>query len=399
MKYVVIVPDGAAEQPLESLGGKSPLEAAQTPEMDRIAQQGVVGQVQYVPDGFPVGSDVALMGLLGADPRQYYRGRAGLEALGLGHSLQDGQWAIRCNLVTLEDGRMRDPTAGAISGEQARALIESANEQLDGTDLKLVSGKGYRNLLIVGGSVGQGFSPDTRMVSPNDVMGQLIADAYPRGPQSELLCQIMDQSVSWFANHSVNQQRRSEGKLPATCLWFWGAGRLPQPFSFRDRYGKSAAMIGAVDLVHGLAEWSGIQRIPVPTATGMPDTDYAAKGQAACRALDDTDLVLIHVEAPDEAAHQQDVDAKVRSIESIDQQIVKPVMHRLATESDWRILITPDHQTWTQTGAHHAGPVCFTASGAGIDADGAESFCERQAETSRLNFSQGWELLPWFLDC
>lgn len=397
MKYVVIIPDGAAEQPVDSLGGKTPLEVAHTPAMDRVSKLGVLGQAEYVPAGMPVGSDVAIMGLLGLNPRDCYQGRGSIEALGREIDLQADQWAVRCNLITLEEGQLQDPTAGAISDDEASQLIEFANQQLADPELRLVAGVGYRNLLIVSGEKAKMLSADLRLLSPNDLTGQSILDAFPRGPNSELLCELTDLSAQWFADHPVNQQRKAAGLAEATCLWFWGQGQTPRCQPFEETFGKTGSLIAAVDVVNGLGKIVGLSRVTVPTATGMPNTDYAAKGQAACRMIDQSDLVIVHVEAPDEAAHQGDAAAKIAALEAIDREIVAPLLSRLEQESSWRMLISPDHQTSSQTRRHQPGPVCFAAAGSGIAADDWTRFCEQDAESSSLKFRQGWTLMPWFL--
>lgn len=397
MKYVVIIPDGAADQPLEDLNGQTPLEAAKTPAMDQVSAMGVLGEANFVPAGYPVSSEVAILGLLGVDPREYSAGRAAVEALARGLTLEDGQWAVRCNLVTIKDGQLVDPSAGSISDEEASELLEYANQQLQDSDRKLVPGSGYRNLLILGGESAKGLSADTRLLSPSELTGSSILDAFPRGPRSEVLCDLMDLSHEWFAEHPVNLRRREAGLPEATCLWFWGAGQTPKSFSFSERYGKSGSVVGAVDVIQGLGKMLGFERISVPTATGMPDTDYQAKGAAACGAIGQSDLVVVHIEAPDEASHQGDAAAKVKSLEEIDRWIVAPILERLQAESDWRLLVSPDHQTLTSTRRHQEGPVCFAAAGSGIAADDWSRFSEKDADCSTLKFREGWKLLPWFL--
>ncbi len=398
MKYALVIPDGCADEPQESLGGKTPLEAAATPAMDAVAAAGVVGRANHVPAHLPPGSDVANLSLLGYDPNRYFTGRAPLEAAAQGIGLGPNDCAIRCNLVTIEDQSMRDFTADHISTEEATQLLAALAQRLGRPELEFVPGVSYRNLLIYrGGDAAPPFSADTRATPPHDLTDKSVLDDYPRGPGSDLLNQLMSESMAVFAEHPVNAKRRAEGHLPATNVWLWGQGRAPALPSFQELFGKTGAMITAVDLLRGLAALVGWRRIDVPGATGYLDTDYAAKGQAAIAALADVDLVTVHVEAPDEASHEGNAAAKIRALEEIDRHIVAPLHQAMQAQGDYRLLITPDHPTPVRTKTHSHGFVPWTIAGTGVAPDAFNTYNERTAGASPLTFADGWKLMPYFL--
>jgi 2,3-bisphosphoglycerate-independent phosphoglycerate mutase len=396
MKYAIVIPDGCADEPQEDLQGKTPLQAAHTPAMDSIVAAGIVGRANNVPSHLPPGSDVANLSLLGYDPNVYFTGRAPLEAAAQGIPLGPDDWAIRCNLVTIEDQVMRDFTAGHISSEEAAQLLAAAGDALGDDRLEFVPGVSYRNLLLFRGQAAP-FSRETRTTPPHDLTDKTITDGYPRGPGSDVLNDLMDQSVGVFADHPVNAARREAGQNPATNVWLWGLGKAPQLASFRDTYGKSGAMITAVDLLRGLAALIGWERIEVPGATGYTDTDYAAKGHYAVDALGTTDLICVHIEAPDEASHEGDCGAKVKSLEEIDQHVVAPLVESLQAIGDYRILVSPDHPTPIRTKTHSHGFVPFAIGGLGIVADGARTYDEIEAGNSAMEFLEGWKLMEFFL--
>ncbi len=398
MKYAIIIPDGCADEPQDSLGGKTPLEAAQIPAMDAIAAAGVVGRAMHVPECLPPGSDVANLSLLGYNPLEHFTGRAPLEAAAQGIALGANDWALRCNLVTVEDQIMRDFTAGHISSEEGAALLASAQGTLGNEQLQFCPGVSYRNLLIFRAQGGPApFSPDTRTTPPHDLTDKSVLNDYPRGPGSDLLNQLMADSVSLFAEHPVNVARRKAGKAPATNVWLWGLGSTPRLTPFRDLYGKEGAMITAVDLLRGLAQLIGWRRIEVPGATGYTDTDYAAKGRYAVAALDEVDLVCVHVEATDEASHEGDTTAKIKALEEIDRHIVRPLDEALRARGHYRILITPDHPTPLRTKTHSHGWVPFAMAGSGIAPDRATNYDDPTALRSSLAFEQGYKLMEHFL--
>jgi 2,3-bisphosphoglycerate-independent phosphoglycerate mutase len=398
MKHAIIIPDGTADEPQQSLGGKTPLEAAEIPAMDAVAAAGVVGRSSNVPESLPPGSDVAMLSLLGYDPLRHFTGRAPLEAAAQGIELGPLDWAVRCNLVTIEDGVMRDFTAGHVSSEEAAALLAAAQQELGDARLKFHPGVSYRNLLICrGGDPPVPFSRETRTTPPHDLTDKPVADGLPRGPGSEMLRRLMDRSAELFAEHPVNVARRRRGELPATGVWLWGLGSRPQLTPFAEVYGKRGAMITAVDLLRGLATLIGWQRIEVPGATGYTDTDYAAKGRYAIEALGQFDVVCVHVEATDEASHEGDAAAKVKAIEEIDRHIVGPIHRALKSQGESRILVTPDHPTPLRTKTHSHGFVPWAMAGRGIEPDAATTYDDPTAERSTLVFEQGWRLMASFL--
>ncbi len=398
MKYAIIIPDGSADEPQAALDGRTPLEAARLPSMDAVAKAGVVGRAMHVPESLPPGSDVANLSLLGYDPLQHFTGRAPLEASAQGIDLGPGDWAIRCNLVTIKDQVMRDFTADHVSTAEAVALLTTAQEQLGNQHLQFYPGVSYRNLLVYrSGGRPAPFSRDTRTTPPHDLTDKSVLDGYPRGPGSDLLNQLMGDSVSLFAEHPVNVARRGLGKLPATNVWLWGLGSTLRLTPFRQIYGVDGAMITAVDLLRGLAKLLGWRRIDVPGATGYTDTDYAAKGRYAIRALDEADLVCVHVEATDEASHEGDVAAKVKALEEIDRHIVGPLLAALQARGDYRILICPDHPTPLRTKTHSRGWVPFAMAGTGIEPDGATTYDDPASARSALALAEGWRLMGLFV--
>jgi 2,3-bisphosphoglycerate-independent phosphoglycerate mutase len=398
MKYAIIIPDGCADEPQAALGGRTPLQAARMPNTDAIVKMGVVGAANHVPPSLPAGSDVANLSLLGYDPLQYFTGRAPLEAAAQGIRLGPNDCAIRCNLVTIEGQTMRDFTAGHISTEEATALLATAQERLGGKQYEFVPGVSYRNLLIYRGSSGSPpFTRDTRATPPHDLTDKSVLDDYPRGPGSDLLNELMSESVGLFADHPVNVARRSAGKLPATNVWLWGQGQTPAVPPFANVYGKQGTMITAVDLLRGLAALIGWRRVEAPGATGYLDTDYASKGRTAIAELANTDIVCVHVEAPDEASHEGRADAKIKALEEIDEKIVGPVHAALRAQGDYRILVTPDHPTPLRTKTHSHGIVPFAIAGCGVVADQESAYDEISAGRSSLSFPAGWQMMRYFL--
>lgn len=405
MKYAIIIPDGCADEPQDALGGKTPLQAARLPNMDRIAQAGVVGLSNNVPPSLTPASDVATLSLFGYDPLQVYTGRAPLETAAMGIRLGPDDWAIRCNLVHVADERMNDFTAGHIPSEDGGPLIQTLQERLGGPvarefgltgRLEFHPGVSYRNILVYRGADSP-FSNQTRTQPPHDVPDRPIADHLPQGPGSDLLRGLMQQSREIFRDHPTNQARQARGDKPATQVWLWGQGKAPSLRPFAEVHGKQGAILSAVDLVRGVGVLLGWKRIDVPGATGYLDTDYAAKGRYGVRALADHDLVCVHVEAPDEASHEGRADAKVKALEEIDRHVVGPLLEALPKHGDWRILVSPDHRTPLRTRAHAHGPVPFAVAGTGVQTKGQQSYDEMVAAESPLRFERGHELMTWFL--
>jgi 2,3-bisphosphoglycerate-independent phosphoglycerate mutase len=398
MKYAIVIPDGCADEPLEQLAGRTPLQAANLPGMDAIVRTGVVGRANNVPAHLTPGSDVATLSLLGYDPNKHYTGRAPLEAAAQGIHLGANDWAIRCNLVTIRDQIMQDFTAGHISDCEARQLLATAQQELGSATLEFVPGVSYRNLLLYRGTGGSSpFAAETRSVPPHDLTDKSVIHHYPRGPGSDLLDSLMRRSLSLFAEHPVNRARVANGQSPATNVWLWGIGQAPQLASFRELHGKTGKMITAVDLLRGIAAIIGWDRIDVAGATGYTDTDYAGKGKAAVAAISSTDVICVHIEATDEASHEGDAAAKVKALEAIDQHIVQPLHTALAEQGPYRILVSPDHPTPIRTKTHSHGFVPFAIAGTGISPDDHTSYDEESAAQSSLGFSEGWKLMTFFL--
>ena len=402
MKYAIVIPDGCADEPLETLGGRTPLQAAHIPNMDRAAMLGVVGLANNVPDSLTPASDVATLSLFGYDPLKYYTGRAPLETAAMGIHLGPRDYAIRCNLVYVPDGHMRDFTAGHISSEDGAPLVHALQKELGGKELaggviEFVPGVQYRNILVWRGKSDSSPFAGTKCQPPHDIPDKPVADYLPAGPAREILVSLMEASKPILAAHPVNARRTAEGKKPATQVWLWGHGKAPSITPFREAYGPKGAIISAVDLVRGVGVLLGWHRIDVPGATGYLDTDYAAKGRFAVEALGAFDLVCVHVEAPDEASHEGRADEKVKALERIDEHIVGPLLDALPRYGDWRLLVEPDHRTTLCTRAHAYGAVPFAACGAGISADAATCYDELTAARSSLGFDPGWNLMKWFL--
>jgi 2,3-bisphosphoglycerate-independent phosphoglycerate mutase len=404
MKHVIVIPDGAADAPQESLGGRTPFQAAHTPALDALAAHGRVGLTNHVPASLPPGSEVACMSLMGYDPLRYFTGRAPLEAAAQGIVLGPHDWAVRCNLVTITDQTMEDFTAGHVSTAEAVELLAAAQRGLAAdfpeiaASWSFVPGVSYRNLLLHRGSAAAApFDGSLRATPPHDLMDKPVVDDFPRGLGSRLLADMMARSAAWLAGHPVNAARVAAGKRPATHVWLWGVGRAPAMEPFVEKYGMSGTMITAVDLLRGLASLAGWKRLEVPGATGYLDTDYAAKGRAAIAELAIADLVCVHVEAPDEASHEGNAAAKVKAIEEIDTKIVAPLAAHLSGVGDHRILVCPDHPTFIATKTHSRGHVPFLMAGTGIAPSGHATYDESAAAASGQRIEPGWTLMGEFL--
>ncbi|MHC4562864.1 MAG: cofactor-independent phosphoglycerate mutase [Planctomycetota bacterium] len=391
MKYAIVIPDGAADFPLEQLGGRTPLQAADKPVIDSLAEMGRVGMVRNVPEGYPPGSDVAILSLVGYDVTACYTGRAPLEAAAQGLTVADDEWVFRCNLVTLGDGKMVDYCSGHITTDEAAPLIESLNEQIAGHGVRFHVGVGYRHLMITRGKF------EVELTPPHDITGQPYGPHLPTGDGSDRLRELMTASQAVLAERPAGAARRKAGKNPATSIWLWGHGKMPQLQSFAERFGKSAAVITAVDLVRGIATLTGIDRIDVPGATGYIDTNYVGKGQAAVAALDEHDLVIVHVEAPDECGHNGQVAEKTQSIGDIDTHVVAPLLKRLQAEpGGWRMCVLPDHPTPCAIKTHTPDPVPFVLAGSDVEPNGQTTYDETTAAATGLLAGPG-ELMDLLL--
>jgi 2,3-bisphosphoglycerate-independent phosphoglycerate mutase len=394
MKYAIIIPDGAADEPLKELNGKTPIEAAATPNMDAVAMSGQQGLARTVPDGFESGSDVATMSLLGYDPNVYHTGRAPLEAAAQRIALTPSDWVFRCNLVTVIDGVMKDHSAGGISNAEAHDLLADLAQAVNLPGFQFYDGVSYRNLLMYRGA--QDF--DLKTKPPHEIPEEVAANWLPTGMGSEILRGIIDQSRKVFADHPVNRARKTKGLNQATQVWLWGQGHAPNMPTFKQRFGvNSGCMITGVDLLRGLAVLLGWDVHEVAGMTSFHDTNYRQQGVDTAAMLDKYDLVFSHIEAPDEASHQADCKTKIAAIEHIDKFVVGPVLEKLKTFPQWRILVMPDHPTNIATRKHGYSPTFFAMAGTGVANRIAKPYSERNATASGLKIENGHELMEYFL--
>jgi 2,3-bisphosphoglycerate-independent phosphoglycerate mutase len=391
-KYAIIVPDGAADEPIEQFGNKTVLEVAETPNTDKVSKEGRQGIVRTVPEGMEPGSDVAQMSLLGYDPQRYYSGRAPIEAVAQDIKLSEDDWVFRCNLVTIVDGKMEDHSAGHISTEEASALIKELNDRFGNEQTRFYPGVSYRHLLVF-----KGCDFAVRTYPPHDHIGTVIEKILPRGKGAETLVDLTACSQQLFANHDVNKVRKDLGENQVSSIWLWGQGTKARMESFKKRFGIKGAAITAVDLVRGLSKLIGFDLIDVPGATGFIDTNYEGKAAAAIEALEKYDIVFVHVEAPDEASHNGSAEMKKKAVEQIDKYVVGPVLEALQRYENWRILVLPDHPTPVSSKAHSAEPVPFAMAGTGISGILRTSFSEANATKSGFRIDNGSELMEYFL--
>ncbi|WP_437225588.1 cofactor-independent phosphoglycerate mutase [Planctomicrobium sp. SH661] len=400
MKYVLVIPDGCADEPQGSLAGRTPLQAAHVPHMDEVARTGISGLTDNVPVSMPSGSDVGTMNLFGYDPLVFHTGRAPLEAAAQGIELGPEDWAIRCNLVTVEDERMKSFTAGQISNQAGSELIRLMQQASCGNEhWKFYAGVSYRNLLVYRPRGGKApFASDTFTTPPHDITDQSTAEHLPLGSGACDLRALMTQSREVFASAPANLERIAKGELPATQIWLWGQGKTPSLTLFKERFGVQGAVITAVDLLRGIGQLLGWDVVEVAGATGYLDTDYAAKGRAAIETLKaGTDFVVVHVEATDEASHEGHADAKVTALEEIDRHIVGPVHEYLKSQGEYRLLVCPDHPTFIRTKTHSHGWVPFAMCGTGFTHNGAATYDEIAAAATGDTLPQGHELMPRFI--
>ncbi len=389
MKYILLVPDGMADEPVAQLDGKTPLEAAHTPHMDYLARHGLCGLVQTIPDGMPPGSDVGNLALMGYDPKVNFSGRAPLEAANLGITLQDDEVAFRCNLITTDDnGMMVDYSAGHITTEEAQNLIEFLERAIDWPDVRFYTGKSYRHLMVIK-ALNMANMLAVKTTPPHDILNQPLKSYLPSGLQSDILLKLMERSKSILSSHQINQVRKDLGDHPANMIWLWGQGSAPHLPSFQQRYHLSGSVISAVDLVNGIGRLAGLQVIDVPGANGYYDTNYKGKGAYALDSLRTRDFVYVHVEAPDEAGHNGDLKAKITAIENFDRDVVGPCVQYWQKEKNVRILVVPDHPTPVAKRTHTNSPVPFAMAGEGIVVDGADGYGESLAAGKGLKFSSG----------
>jgi 2,3-bisphosphoglycerate-independent phosphoglycerate mutase len=389
MKYCILIMDGAAGLPLPERGGKTCLELAHTPNLDAMAKEGTLGLVRTVPAGMEPSSACACMSVLGYDPRVYYQGRAAIEAKSMGIKIADGEVVFRCNLVAVGEGKMWDYSAGHISTSEAEALIATLEESLGNDRIHFYPGISYRHICKITGQ------EDTLLATctpPHDIPGKPVADFLPRGPGSELLGDLMARSEAVLRDHPVNVSRRSRGDIPATMIWlFWGSGKLPDMPAFKQIYGLNAALTSGVDLLRGLAQIVGMDVLEIPGVTDGLDNDYAAQAAGALGALNDHDLVVIHIEAPDEAAHSGLIEDKIEAIQRIDSEVVSQI--HSCKGDDLRLLVLPDHPTPIRVRTHTDDPVPFMLWGTGFTTNGAKRFTEAEAKRTGFFIEDGYKIM------
>ncbi len=403
-KFVILVGDGMGDFPLDELNGRTPLEVARTPNIDRLCSIGKLGLVKTVPEGMDPGSDVANMSLLGYDPKKYHTGRGPLEAASMGIKLEPGDVAFRCNLVTVGnvDGSkvMIDYSGGHISTEEARQIIEDLQPALEGLPLKLNPGISYRHLLIWENGIA-----DLKTTPPHDIIGQRV-DEYERVYfEVPVLREFRARAEEILRNHPINRQRLSEGKNPVTTVWPWGQGHAPAMKPLKDICGLSGIMISAVDLLKGIGVYAGFKVPHIPGATGYLDTNYEGKVEAAIDGLSQHDIAYVHIEAPDEASHEGSIEKKIEAIESFDEYVVGPVVERLVQFEKVDLLIVTDHLTPVKLRTHVSDPVPFLLirdlphSLDDLRLGSGKVFCEKTASKGTLNFPAGVELFGYFTGC
>lgn len=397
MKYIVIVPDGAADYPVEELGGLTPLQAANTKNMDWLASNGIAGSVRNIPQGYAPGSDVANLSILGYDPKIYYTGRAPLEAVSMGLNLSKNDVAYRCNLVTLKilDNKrilMEDYSAGHISSEEAKLLIEEINAKLGSDTIKFYPGVSYRHIMLW-----KNGSEDVECTPPHDITGKEISMYLPIGRNAQFLKELIFKSMEILKGHPVNKKRISEGKKPANSIWLWGQGKAPDLPKFHEKYGISGALISAVDLTKGLGILAGFHIINVPGATGWIDTNYAGKAEYALNALERVDFVYIHIEAPDEAGHQGDYKLKIKALEDIDKIVVGKILDEAPKRfKEFKILLLPDHPTPVKVRTHTPDAVPFVIYDSRKPYLGDRKFSEEILDAPDIEI-EGFKLMDLFI--
>ena len=405
MKYAVILGDGMSDLPIPELGGKTPLEAAHTPNMDFLAKRGVLGLASMVPGGMHPASDIANLSVMGYDPRLYYSGRSPLEAVSMGLSLCEGDVAFRCNFVTLsesggegwENVRMVDYSAGEISTEESSVLINYLRDELfSGKNLgcTLYPGISYRHCLVFENSkIGADTTP------PHDISGKEVSGYLPKGVNSEALNRLMIGAKKLLKNHPVNIKRVKQGLNPANGCWFWGEGVKPSLPLFADKFGLTGGVISAVDLIKGIGICAGLISIDVPGATGILHTNYRGKAEAALKLLEDNDFVYLHVEAPDECGHHADAAGKIEAIEKIDSEIVGVLLAELKKRrEDFSLLLLPDHPTPVELMTHTSEPVPFALYRSNEEADGQYCYSEANAAKTGIFRADGFKLMTEFLE-
>lgn len=397
-KYVVVLGDGMADEPIAALDGKTPLEYADTPALDALSKVSEIGMVQTIPEGMKPGSDTANLSVLGYDPKIYYSGRSPLEALSIGVPMKDTDVALRCNIVTISDGdepfeekTIIDHSSGEISTEDCAVLLEAVKAELQDETYQFYVGTSYRHCLIWNyGSV-------ISLTQPHDVLGQVIGQYLP---SDEKLLSMMKKSYEILVNHPINIERKKQGLNPANCCWFWGAGTKPALSSFEEKNGLKGMMVSAVDLLKGIAVGAGMGVAQVEGANGGLHTNYEGKVQAALDALrDGYDFAYIHVEAPDEMGHQGSVERKVQAIEFLDQRVIGPLTRALdEAGTEYRLLVMPDHPTPIRVRTHTADSVPYLLYDSQASRKESWNYNEREAKLSGNYISKGHAMMDKLLE-
>lgn len=394
MKYVIVIGDGMADYPLEELDNKTPLQAADIPNMDYIASNGINGILETIPPGMDPGSDVANLSIMGYDPKKYYTGRGPLEAASIGVDLAENV-AFRCNFITEKDGVLADFNADHISTHEAGRLIDALNQEF-GDFGRFYLGTSYRNIFVFK----EEKSATLKSIPPHDIVGEAIKSNLIKPLEdgnAKLLNKIMLNSKKILSDHQVNKKRVKIGKNPANMIWLWGQGVKPKMMPFAERYGLRGATIAGVDLIKGLGVCLGLTNIQVPGATGYYDTNYEGKARYAIDALDDHDIVFVHVEAPDEAAHAGDIEKKIETIENIDSKILKRLLDELPKFDDYAISILPDHATPIYVKTHTRDPIPYAIYSTGDNKDKVKSYDEFSARKGSLDVMEGYKFMGVFL--
>jgi 2,3-bisphosphoglycerate-independent phosphoglycerate mutase len=403
MKYVIIVGDGMADYPVESLGGKTPLMVARTPHMDWMAEQGEIGLVRTVPEGFNPGSEVANLSIFGYDPIHYYTGRGPLEAASLGVKLAADDIAFRCNLVTLRfEGSkivMEDFSAGHITDEEARKVIFDLNREMATDEMRFYPGVSYRHLMVLKNGAAK-FSNlgKQKITPPHDIIGKEITPFLPQ--MREPVLTLMRESQRLLKNHPVNDAREAKGLPPANSIWLWGQGRSPRMITLKQRFGMDGYVISAVHLIKGIGIIAGLEVLEVPGITGYFDTNYDGKARYALKGLREKDFVYVHVEAPDEAGHMGNLRLKIEAIEAFDEKVVGTILKGMKEFKSYKVLVLPDHPTPLSVRTHTADPVPYViySNEGGVKAPHAKRFDEVSAGLSGVSVEKGFELIERFLN-
>jgi len=388
VKYILLIPDGMADRPLDELDGKTPMQVARKPNMDHLAANGKVGAVYTIPQGMDPGSDVAAMSLLGYDPRTYYTGRGPIEAASMEIPLERKDVAFRCNLVSSDGETMIDYSAGHVSTEEARELMTFVNEKLGTRRISFYPGVSYRHIMVW-----RDGSLDVNTTPPHNIMGEPIEDHLPQGDGEQTLRGLIYDSIDLLDNHPINRRRRDAGKNPANMIWPWGQGRTLDLPSFATKTGLTGAVVAAVDLVKGLGRAAGLKVVDVPGATGYLDTNFEGKARYALDALHERDFALVHIEAPDEAGHIGNIDAKIEAIENVDKKVLGTLLEGLKEVEQFRILVAPDHVTPISIRTHAEDPVPFVLFSSFEPAGSNLPFDERAVQETKLRVEEGFRLI------